>query len=58
MYGPPPTVTYWLMAGGLPLTEALNPPKIDAFFIWSNTHSVIMPGSRCGAEMREDNERD
>ena len=36
-------MTYWLMAGGLPLTEAVNPPRIDAFFIWSNTHSGMMP---------------
>lgn len=32
------------------MTEALNPPRIDAFFIWSNTHSVIMPNSRRDGE--------
>lgn len=25
------------------MTEALNPPRMDAFFIWSNTHRVMMP---------------
>lgn len=28
------------------MTEALKPPRIDAFFIWSNTHSVITPKRR------------
>ncbi|TNN65478.1 hypothetical protein EYF80_024297 [Liparis tanakae] len=40
------------MAGGLPLTDALNPPRIDAFFIWSNTHSVMTPNSGRDGENR------
>lgn len=37
---------YWLMAGGLPLTVALKPPRTEAFFIWSNTDNVITPEHR------------
>lgn len=38
-----PTVTYWDMAGGLFFIAALYPPILEAVFIWSKGHSVMMP---------------